>query len=146
MSVVSYFPYHVGLRSFLVTLILGVQYLSVHYSKENTLVNYFRFHCDVVAAVDCWLGLWLWLASRVGRGITLVWKVGDQARGDRGGGDRDTEDVEGMGMWRTFLPIGGLGGLGSVVSSPSRVRGFLELSKHVWTHIANFGQSCMNTF
>ena len=38
-----------------------------------------------------------------------------------------------------------LEGLESVVSFPSGVRGVLELSKHVWTHITNFGQSCMDT-
>jgi len=35
-------------------------------------------------------------------------------------------------------------GVGSVLSSPSGVWGVFELPKHVWTHIANFGQSCMN--
>ena len=30
------------------------------------------------------------------------------------------------------------------VIAPRGVRGVLVLSKHIWTHIANFGQSCMN--
>jgi len=33
-------------------------------------------------------------------------------------------------------------GLEEVVNSPSGVWGVLELSKHVWTHTASFGQSC----
>jgi len=74
------------------------------------------------------------------RGVTLVWKVGGtklevprikmpKASREVGNGRIDNPSPAHKGIWV------------SVISSPSGVQGVLELSKHVWTHIANFGHS-----
>ena len=71
-------------------------------------------------------------------GRPLIWKVGDQIRvaegaedRDAGGAeDRDAGGVDGVGNWEGYSPPSRLGDLGSVVSSPSGVRGGAPAENH----------------
>ena len=79
-------------------------------------------------------------------GVTLVWKVGDQAR--------DAEKLPRIEMPKASSGVENgerahclpswLGVLGERLKLPQQGPGILELSKYVVSHIANFGQSCMN--